>query len=173
MGGAPDRISRTATADAVVDGIEVRAGTSVNTSLGSANHDPSRWDDPEVFDIFRQPKSHIAFATGAAPVPGHPPGPHGDAGGAGAPARPPARPAPPTPRPSRPTSPASPSAPRGAVGGVGPRRRRLAARAWWFGRGRRRRGLGPIRRGRRPPCGGCRHRRPRSGRSRPPARWPA
>ena len=87
-------ISRTATADAVVDGIEVRAGTAVNTSLGSANHDPSRWDDPEVFDIFRQPKSHIAFATRASPVPGNPLGPDGDAGGAGAPARPSPRPAP-------------------------------------------------------------------------------
>lgn len=57
-------ISRTATADAVVDGEAVPAGALVNTSLGSANHDPSRWDAPEVFDIFRQPKSHIAFATG-------------------------------------------------------------------------------------------------------------
>ena len=57
-------ISRTATADAVVDGIEIQAGTSVNTSMGSANHDPSRWDDPERFDLFRQPKAHIAFATG-------------------------------------------------------------------------------------------------------------
>lgn len=57
-------ISRTATADAVVDGIEIQAGTAVNTSLGSANHDSSRWDDPERFDIFRQPKGHMAFATG-------------------------------------------------------------------------------------------------------------
>ena len=57
-------ISRTAVADAVVDGIEIRAGSAVNTSLGSANHDPSRWEDPERFDIFRQPKAHIAFASG-------------------------------------------------------------------------------------------------------------
>lgn len=57
-------ISRTATADAVVDGIEIKAGSAVETCLGAANHDPSRWDDPERFDIFRQTKSHIAFATG-------------------------------------------------------------------------------------------------------------
>ncbi len=57
-------ISRTATADAVVDGIEIEAGTAVNTTLGSANHDPSRWEDPEKFDIFREPKAHLAFATG-------------------------------------------------------------------------------------------------------------
>ena len=57
-------ISRTATADAEVDGIEIEAGTAVNTTLGSANHDPSRWEDPEKFDIFREPKAHLAFATG-------------------------------------------------------------------------------------------------------------
>ena len=57
-------ISRTATADAVVAGMEIKSGSAVNTSLGSANHDPSRWDDPDRFDIFRQPKSHLAFATG-------------------------------------------------------------------------------------------------------------
>ena len=57
-------ISRTAAADAVVDGIEIEAGTAVNTTLGSANHDSSRWEDPEKFDIFREPKAHLAFATG-------------------------------------------------------------------------------------------------------------
>ena len=57
-------IARTAMTDAVVDGIEIKAGSSVSTLLGSANHDPSRWDDPERFDIFRQPKGHVAFATG-------------------------------------------------------------------------------------------------------------
>ena len=57
-------ISRTTVADAVVGGIEIKAGTAVNTTLGSANHDPSRWDDPERFDIFRQPQAHLAFATG-------------------------------------------------------------------------------------------------------------
>ena len=57
-------ISRTATADAVVAGVEIKSGSAVNTSLGSANHDPARWNDPKKFDIFRQPKSHLAFATG-------------------------------------------------------------------------------------------------------------
>ena len=57
-------ISRTSTSDAVVDGVEVGAGSAVNTSLGSANRDPSRWEDPDRFDIFRPAKAHIAFATG-------------------------------------------------------------------------------------------------------------
>ena len=34
-------------------------------SLGSANHDETRWDDPEEFDIFRERKPHIGFAHGA------------------------------------------------------------------------------------------------------------
>ena len=32
--------------------------------LGSANHDETRWDDPERFDIFRERKPHIGFAYG-------------------------------------------------------------------------------------------------------------
>ena len=32
--------------------------------IGSANHDETRWDDPETFDIFRPPIPHIAFAHG-------------------------------------------------------------------------------------------------------------
>ncbi|MGY5190512.1 UNVERIFIED_CONTAM: cytochrome P450, partial [Bacillus amyloliquefaciens DSM 7 = ATCC 23350] len=34
-------------------------------SLGSANHDETRWDEPEKFDIFRERKPHIGFAHGA------------------------------------------------------------------------------------------------------------
>ena len=33
-------------------------------NLGAANRDPSRWDDPERFDLFRPQKPHIAFAVG-------------------------------------------------------------------------------------------------------------
>lgn len=57
-------ISRTASADAVVAGVEVRAGSAVNTCLGSANRDPSRWEEPDRFDIFRPARPHMAFATG-------------------------------------------------------------------------------------------------------------
>ncbi len=57
-------ISRTATEDTEVEGVEVVAGSVVTTHLGSANHDFTRWDDPDRFDIFRQSKSHLSFATG-------------------------------------------------------------------------------------------------------------
>ena len=34
------------------------------TNVGSANHDPTRWDRPDEFDIFRAPQPHIAFGHG-------------------------------------------------------------------------------------------------------------
>ena len=40
-------------------------GATMMLSLGSANHDETRWDDPEIFDIFRERKPHIGFAHGA------------------------------------------------------------------------------------------------------------
>ena len=57
-------IARTATRDVVVDGVQVPAGAVIGVGLGSANHDEKRWDDPERFDIFREPKQHMAFAYG-------------------------------------------------------------------------------------------------------------
>jgi len=32
--------------------------------LGAANRDPSRWDDPDRFDLHREPKPHASFAFG-------------------------------------------------------------------------------------------------------------
>ena len=55
-------ISRTATATRVC-GVPIRAGASIVCSLGSANHDESRWPDAERFDIFRE-RPHIGFAHG-------------------------------------------------------------------------------------------------------------
>ena len=37
----------------------------VYVSLGAANHDETRFERPEEFDIFREPKQHLAFALGA------------------------------------------------------------------------------------------------------------
>jgi len=57
-------IMRTATRDTEVAGVFVPAGSMVAVNIGSANHDEKVWDDPEVFDIFRPPKQHLAFAWG-------------------------------------------------------------------------------------------------------------
>jgi cytochrome P450 len=57
-------INRTATCDVEVAGVTIPEGGSVSTCLGSANHDETRWEDPERFDIFRPPVPHLAFAHG-------------------------------------------------------------------------------------------------------------
>jgi cytochrome P450 len=55
---------RTAVVDVVVDGTPVPAGTHVNLVAAAANRDPSRWDDPDAFDIHRPPQPHLGFGTG-------------------------------------------------------------------------------------------------------------
>jgi cytochrome P450 len=57
-------ILRTAVQDVELGGKTLKAGDSVVINIGGANHDESRWDDPESFDIFRPQLPHIAFASG-------------------------------------------------------------------------------------------------------------
>jgi cytochrome P450 len=57
-------IGRTATRDAVVDGVTIPAGSPIDVCLGGANRDPSRWGDPDQFDLARDAKQHLAFAFG-------------------------------------------------------------------------------------------------------------
>jgi cytochrome P450 len=56
---------REATSDTELFGRQIPAGSTVAVNLGSANHDDTRWDDPESFDIFRERKPHIGFGHGA------------------------------------------------------------------------------------------------------------
>jgi cytochrome P450 len=56
---------RTVTRDTELEGVHLPKDSVVVVNLGSANHDESRWDDPERFDIFRPPQQHLAFAFGA------------------------------------------------------------------------------------------------------------
>ncbi|KUI00382.1 cytochrome [Mycolicibacterium acapulense] len=56
---------REVTCDTEIGGVHVPAGATMMLSLGSANHDETRWDEPEEFDIFRERKPHIGFAHGA------------------------------------------------------------------------------------------------------------
>ncbi|MGH9188058.1 MAG: cytochrome P450 [Acidimicrobiales bacterium] len=57
-------IMRLATEDTDVGGVPVPQGAVLVLNVGSANHDPSRWDNPDAFDIFRPQHPHVAFATG-------------------------------------------------------------------------------------------------------------
>lgn len=51
--------------DTEVQGVTIPAGTVVDVCLGSANRDPTRYDDPDRFDIFRKRSvRHLAFASG-------------------------------------------------------------------------------------------------------------
>ncbi|MGH3676787.1 MAG: cytochrome P450 [Mycobacterium sp.] len=56
---------RETTCDTELGGIRIPAGSTIAVNLGSANHDESRWNDPDQFDIFRERKPHIGFGHGA------------------------------------------------------------------------------------------------------------
>jgi len=57
-------INRTTTCEVELGGVTLPAGASISPNIGSANHDETRWENPEVFDIFRPAIPHIAFAHG-------------------------------------------------------------------------------------------------------------
>jgi cytochrome P450 len=56
--------SRVATADSVIGDVEIPAGTMVVPNIGSANHDETRWDHADDFDILRPIVPHISFGVG-------------------------------------------------------------------------------------------------------------
>lgn len=56
---------RVATRDTSIGGVDVPAGTRVFLSLGAANHQPSEFEDPEVFDIHRtNSRNNVSFGKG-------------------------------------------------------------------------------------------------------------
>jgi acyl transferase domain-containing protein/cytochrome P450/NADPH:quinone reductase-like Zn-dependent oxidoreductase/thioesterase domain-containing protein len=57
-------LTRTALADAELDGHKVRKGEVVTVSVPAANRDPVRFTDPEVFDITRSSATHLTFGHG-------------------------------------------------------------------------------------------------------------
>jgi cytochrome P450 len=56
---------RETTCDVEFFGMQIPSGSTMTVNLGSANHDETRWSDPERFDIFRERKPHIGFGHGA------------------------------------------------------------------------------------------------------------
>ncbi len=57
-------MTRTAAVDCEVNGTLVKAGQQVVLMYSSANRDPEHFDNPEVFDVTRNPNHHIAFGFG-------------------------------------------------------------------------------------------------------------
>jgi len=55
---------RVATRDTEVDGVEITAGQQVVLMYGSANRDESVFDEPQRFDVTRDPNPHISFGFG-------------------------------------------------------------------------------------------------------------
>jgi 4-methoxybenzoate monooxygenase (O-demethylating) len=55
---------RTATVDVRVGDHVVPEGKKILMFLASANRDPRRWDDPDSFDLSRDPSGHVGFGMG-------------------------------------------------------------------------------------------------------------
>jgi cytochrome P450 len=58
------RFGRTATADTVLAGVDIAEGDAVVMYYESANRDESVFQDPENFDIMRNPNPHVGFGGG-------------------------------------------------------------------------------------------------------------
>ena len=58
-------MSRTATRDVEFGGQKISEGDKLLLLYGSANRDSEKFDDPDTFDITRDPNEHIAFGFGA------------------------------------------------------------------------------------------------------------
>ena len=56
---------RRAMVDTLLAGVEIPKGSALSVNTAAANRDESRWKDPDVFDIHREPIPHIAFGVGA------------------------------------------------------------------------------------------------------------
>ena len=56
--------NRTAVDDCELEGVSISARTGVLAVIGAANRDESRYDDPDRFDIHRDPQPHISFGFG-------------------------------------------------------------------------------------------------------------
>jgi cytochrome P450 len=57
--------NRMTTARVELGGVTMEEGTSVTLCIGAANRDPRQFEDPEKFDIARNPNRHLAFGSGA------------------------------------------------------------------------------------------------------------
>jgi cytochrome P450 len=57
-------VNREAVHDVELSGVTIPQGASVLVATASANHDESRYDRADEWDLHRKPKPHMAFGTG-------------------------------------------------------------------------------------------------------------
>jgi cytochrome P450 len=57
-------LTRIAKQDLTIGGKDITAGSVIALGLGPANHDPEKFEEPEVFDITRTPNEHLGFSSG-------------------------------------------------------------------------------------------------------------
>jgi cytochrome P450 len=62
--GVIGAVVREAAEDLEIGEVTIPAGSQVLGLPTAANRDPGRWEDPDRFDIFREPKAHIGFGFG-------------------------------------------------------------------------------------------------------------
>ncbi|WP_198602168.1 cytochrome P450 [Rhodococcus opacus] len=55
---------RTATRDTEIGGATIPDGKKILMFLGAANRDPRRWENPDVFDLGRNPSGHVGYGMG-------------------------------------------------------------------------------------------------------------
>lgn len=58
------RFTRCVTAPTTKSGIDLPAGARVAVLFGSANRDKNHYDDPDTFDVTRNPTDHLSFGRG-------------------------------------------------------------------------------------------------------------
>lgn len=56
--------TRVLTKDVEIEGVDMLAGARIEMCFGAANRDPLRWENPDVFDIYRPLQSHLGFGMG-------------------------------------------------------------------------------------------------------------
>ena len=56
--------NRTTTEDIEIDGAQIPADTVLTLCIGAANRDPAVFENPDVFNIERNPNPHLAFGSG-------------------------------------------------------------------------------------------------------------
>src|SRR6185312_7764604 len=55
---------RTAIADGVVEGVQIRKGQRIVALFGYANRDERRWEEAEALDLERERRRNLAFGVG-------------------------------------------------------------------------------------------------------------